>query len=288
MSVRERSNFWHMNSLYKLKIFFLRVVGYEKPLRVAFLKYLSLRQKTFRPHYETILLESCKEAKKLGVNSVSVLELGVAGGNGIIALEKYKKSIENNLKIKIDIYGFDTGEGLPRTNLKEDLVFVWKQGQYKTDKDLIKKKTNSKIFYGDIKNTINDFIKLNPNKICSIFCDLDYYSSTKAFLDQINNLKKYLLPRVLCYFDDLHVPENYISDINGELLAINEFNSSNTSCKLGISIDHIQEFKFPLAKGLIYMLHVFDNPDYNKFIGHAYGDQSSIKSRKINYSILDD
>ena len=277
-----------MNFLYKLKIFFLRVIGYEKPLRVAILKYLSLKYKVFKPHYETILLESCKEAKKLGINNVSVLELGVAGGNGIIALEKYKKSIESYLKIKIDIYGFDTGEGMPRSNLKEDLIFVWKQGQYKINKDLIRKKTNSKIFYGDVKNTINDFIKLNPNKICSIFVDLDYYSSTKAFLDQINSLKKYLLPRVLCYFDDLHVPEKYISDVNGELLAINEFNSSNTSCKLGASIDHVMDFKFPLAKSSVYMLHVFDNPDYNKFVGFAYGDDSDIKSRKITYSILDD
>lgn len=277
-----------MNFLYKLKIFFLRVVGYEKPLRVAFLKYLSVKYKTFKPHYETILLESCKEAKKLGINNVSVLELGVAGGNGIIALEKYKKSIESYLKIKIDIYGFDTGEGMPKSNLKEDLIFAFKPGQFKIDKDSIAKKTNSKIFYGDIKNTVGDFIKLNPNKICCIFFDLDYYSSTKAFLDQVNTLKKYLLPRVLCYFDDLHVPEKYISSVNGVPLAINEFNSLNTNCKLGASVDHILDFKFTLAKSLIYVLHDFDNPDYNRFIGHAYGDDLSIKSKKINYSILDD
>ena len=277
-----------MNFLYKLKIFFLRVLGYEKPLRVAFLKYLQVKYKTFKPHYETVLLESCKEAKKLGINSVSVLELGVAGGNGIIALEKYKKSIEKNLKIKIDIYGFDTGEGMPQSNLKEDLVFVFKPGQFKIDKDLISKKTNSKIFYGDIKNTLNEFIKLNPSKISCIFFDLDYYSSTKAFLDQINNLNECLLPRVLCYFDDLHVPEKYISNINGVPLAINEFNSMNTNYKLGASVDHILDFKFPLAKSLVYILHDFNHPDYNKFIGHSYGDDLSIKSKKINYSILDD
>ena len=277
-----------MNFLYKLKIFFLRIVGYEKPLRVAFLKYLQVKYKTFKPHYETILLESCKEAKKLGINNVSVLELGVAGGNGIIALEKYKKSIEKYLKIKIDIYGFDTGEGMPETNLKEDLVFVFKPGQFKIDKNLIAKKIKSKIFYGDIKNTVSEFIKLKPSKISCIFFDLDYYSSTKAFLDQINNLNEYLLPRVLCYFDDLHVPEKYISSINGVPLAINEFNSTNTNYKLGASVDHILDFKFPLAKSLVYILHDFNHPDYNKFIGHSYGDDLSIKSKKINYSILDD
>ena len=241
-----------------------------------------------RPYYGYCIQKAAELASNLGHKKMSIIELGVAGGNGIIALEKHKKSIESYLKIKIDIYGFDTGEGMPKSNLKEDLIFAFKPGQFKIDKDSIAKKTNSKIFYGDIKNTVGDFIELNPNKICCIFFDLDYYSSTKAFLDQVNTLKKYLLPRVLCYFDDLHVPEKYISNVNGMPLAINEFNSLNTNCKLGASIDHIVDFKFPLAKSLIYVLHNFDNPDYNRFIGHAYGDDLSINSKKINYSILDD
>ena len=41
----------------------------RKPLRVALLKYLSLKFKQFR-HYETILFESCLEAKKLGYKEV--------------------------------------------------------------------------------------------------------------------------------------------------------------------------------------------------------------------------
>jgi hypothetical protein len=76
---------------YKFKIFLLRIIGYDKPYRVALLQYFSSIFKQFRPHYETILLESILEAKRLGYNEVSVLELGVAGGNGIIALENYKK-----------------------------------------------------------------------------------------------------------------------------------------------------------------------------------------------------
>lgn len=76
---------------YKIKIFLFRIFGYDKPLRVAFLKYLTIKFKKFRPHYETILLESALEAKKIGYKKISILELGVAGGNGIIALEKYKK-----------------------------------------------------------------------------------------------------------------------------------------------------------------------------------------------------
>ena len=91
MRKRERKNFSLTFFFYKIKILILRIIGYEKPLRVAILKYLSLKYKTFRPHYETILYQSCLEANKLGYNEVSILELGVAGGNGIISLENYKK-----------------------------------------------------------------------------------------------------------------------------------------------------------------------------------------------------
>ena len=106
---------------YKLNLLFKRIVGYEKPLRVALLGYLSLKFKTFKPHYESILYEACLEAKKLGINQVSVIELGVAGGAGIVSLEKYKKKIERVLDINIDIYGFDTGSGLPKIETDEDL-----------------------------------------------------------------------------------------------------------------------------------------------------------------------
>ena len=136
---------------YRLKIFLLRIWGYEKPLRVAILKYLSIKYKQFRPHYETILLESCIEAKKLGYTEVSALELGVAGGNGIISLEKYKTKIQKLYNIKINIYGFDTGEGLPVINDKLNLPFLWKSGDYKVDKKKLENKVNSKIIYGDIK-----------------------------------------------------------------------------------------------------------------------------------------
>ena len=53
-----------MSLIYRLKIFLLRVIGYEKPLRVAILKYLTIKFRQFRPHYETIMLESAIEAKK--------------------------------------------------------------------------------------------------------------------------------------------------------------------------------------------------------------------------------
>tara|TARA_B110001454_G_C12289955_1_gene254828 strand:- start:37 stop:432 length:396 start_codon:yes stop_codon:yes gene_type:complete len=129
------------NFFYKLSLLFKRIFGYEKPLRVALLGYLSLKFKTFKPHYESILYEACIESKKLGINKVSVIELGVAGGAGIISLEKYKKKIEKVLNIEIEIYGFDTGSGLPEIKLNEDLPFLWRKGLYNIDKTALEKKS---------------------------------------------------------------------------------------------------------------------------------------------------
>ena len=272
---------------FKIKLFIIRLLCYEKPLRVVITKYFSLKFKTFRPHYESILYEGCLEAKKLGYNKVSVLELGVAQGNGILALEKYKKRIQKVLDIKIDIYGFDMGTGMPKTTIPEDLPFYWKEGQYKVDKELLKKNSDSRIFYGNVKETVDDFVKIKPNTICCIFFDLDLYSSTIDFLDHIPKLSGYLLPRVLCYFDDLYNVYNYSGQFNGELKAINDFNKKDLDFKLDRSIDHIHSYKFPLAKSVILTLHSFKHRLYNKYIGRKDDENIAFKSKKYNFKLFE-
>ena len=275
------------NFFFRIKIFMLRVFGYEKPLRVAFLKYLSLKYKTFRPHYETILLESCIEAQKLGYDEISILELGVAGGNGIISLEKYKNKIQKLININVNIYGFDSGVGIPITNDKRDIIFLTKPGTYKIDKQLLEKKIQSKIFYGDIKNTIDLFIKTNPKNIIAIFFDLDLYTSTRDFLKQINKLEDYLCPRVYCYFDDIFNTTHVINQFNGENLAINEFNKISQNLKIGKSYDNIMDFKFPLAKNNLFMMQNFNHPDYNKYIGNDDEENSlSLNNKKVKTNIF--
>ncbi len=272
--------------LYKLKIFILRILGYEKPLRVAILKYLTHKYKQFRPHYETILLESVIEAKKLGYDNITVLELGVAGGNGIISLEKYKKKIEKLTDIKINIFGFDLGEGLPEVNNKFDLPFFWKKGQYKVDKAKLGSSISSKVFYGDIEKTIEEFSKTNPKNIACIFFDLDLYTSTKKFLNNLSHLEKHLTPRVYCYFDDVFSTYHWFNEHNGELLAINDFNKENSNIKIGKSFDNINDFRFPLGKNQLFMLHNYNHKDYNKFIGDDDEDTLGIGDKKINTKIF--
>ena len=277
---------------YKFKILILRIIGYEKPLRVALLKYLSLKFSTFRPHYETLIYESSKNAIKLGFKEINIIELGVAGGDGIRSLAKYKKKVEKIFDIKINIIGFDTGAGLPNITLKEDLPFFWKQGDY-TNKNLnnLEKSSDSiKIYEGNISNTLEKFISENDVKIGLIIFDMDLYSSTKTFLKKIPEFsrKKLLLPRTFCYFDDLFVADYCLDDTNGEPLAIYEFNKTNVDLKLGKSFDHIIDFKFPLAKGQIFTLHDFKNENYNKYVGIYSADSLVEKKNEKFRSILDD
>ena len=271
---------------FYFQLFLKRLVCYEKPYRVALVKYFSLVFKTFRPHYESIVFEACVEAKKLGFKDISVVELGVAGGNGILALEKYKDRIEKVLGINIHIYGFDLGCGLPEIKVPEDLPFKFKEGQFSTDIEVHKEKFRSKIFYGDIKDTVGEFIKTNPATIGCVFVDLDLYTSTVKFLSQIPKLEKVLLPRTLFYFDDIFDREYHVGQFNGELKAINEFNDSHDKFKLSSSIDHIIDYKFPLAKGSIFTLHSFHNKLYNKYIGTIPEDITSLGSKKL-ISLLD-
>ena len=184
--------------------------------------------------------------------------------------------------MQIDVYGFDTGVGLPKTeDVNEDLPFFWRTDLYKMDKDALAKKINSTIFYGDVKDTVDDFVKTKPNQISCIFLDLDLYTSTINFLNQIPKIDQYLLPRVLCYFDDVYVPENYISHFNGVFKAIDEFNEKFKQYKLGTSVDHHKSFKFPLSKTSVYTLHSLDHDLYKKFISSDIESDLSVGSTQM-------
>ena len=218
--------------------------------------------------------------------------MGVAGGNGIKSLYSYKKKIEKILNIKISIIGFDSGSGLPEVKRKEDLPFFWKAGDYTNENisHLEQNYEDVKIYAGDISETIDAFVNETKNKIGCIFFDLDLYSSTKSFLDKIHMLseKNLLLPRTLCYFDDLFIADYGLDETNGEPLAITDFNQENKNLKLGKAFDSISDFKFPLAKNQIFTLHDYNNLNYSKYIGIYSADSLSSKKNKKSRSILDD
>ena len=76
-----------------------------------------------RPAHGYCLWGAVKLAERLGYECISVAEFGVAGGNTLRFILDYAKELERSSGIKIEVYGFDTGEGLPDLEGPSDLPY---------------------------------------------------------------------------------------------------------------------------------------------------------------------
>jgi hypothetical protein len=64
-----------------------------------------------RPNYGFGLFHTARLAEKLGESEITAIEFGVAGGNGLVALEHHAGSLEAETGVRTIIFGFDTGKG---------------------------------------------------------------------------------------------------------------------------------------------------------------------------------
>jgi hypothetical protein len=242
-------------------------------LRALWRKYPSLWVPTrvrygiwSRPHYAYGVFGAAKLAKRLGYRGISVVEFGVAGGNGLIALEEIAKSVSLHFGIPIAVWGFDTGWGMPEPSDFRDLPHVWAKGFYKMDVPALQARlTSAKLVLGDVAETVPKFLD-NSNILPLGFAafDLDYYSSTAKALKIFDGAPTTRLPRVFCYFDDIIWPESAChNEFVGELCAIRDFNSQKETLKL-VSL-HLLRHMRPSPEpwnDQIYVLHDFHHPLY--------------------------
>ncbi len=212
-----------------------------------------------RPHYGYCIEKAAQLAKNLGHNKVSIIELGVAGGNGLISIEKNCELIKKHINIDFEIYGFDMESGLPKPTNYKDEPYKWSEGFYKMDKEKLEKRLNiSKLIIGDVEKTIRSFFSdYNPAPIGCIMFDLDLYSSTKSAFKLFDGDDKYFLPRLMCYFDDIGSIE-----FLGERLAIKEFNDQNITKKIGQNLK--LKFNTKVRGNYIFEFHNFEHQDYSK------------------------
>jgi hypothetical protein len=222
-----------------------------------------------RPNYAYCLYNGALLAKKLGYSGISVLEFGVAGGQGLSNLEICAEHIRKSLSIDIDIYGFDSGEGLPEPLDYRDLPYHWRKSFYKMDFYKLKKRLKmAKLILGDVKDTCKNFLeKYNPQPIAAIMFDLDFYSSTANALKIFEGDEKHFLPRIFCYFDDVTGSEiEAYNEYTGTRLAINEFNLCHKTKKLAKAYFLLEQKAVEDWYHRIYMFHNFQHSKYNKFI----------------------
>jgi hypothetical protein len=256
------------NTLTSLIIKFI-IRGLDKIFKFKVITLLKTNS-TLRPNYTYSVYHAASLAKRLNHESVSVIEFGVATGRGVLFLENIAERIGKELKINIEIYGFDLGNGLSAPKNFKDLPYWFQAGFYKMNKNLLKKKLKiTKLIIGDVKHSVNFFLKNYKHApIGAIFNDLDYYHSTINSFKIFNspNLKKYL-PRIFLYFDDIVGTElEMYNSFSGELLAIKEFNIKNKNKKITQNQNLISSSN-EKWRYQIYYFHNFKHHDYNKFIG---------------------
>lgn len=229
-----------------------------------------LGQDRARPNYVWGVVNAAILARNLKIPSISVLELGVAGGNGLVALEKIADRAGKALGVQIEVYGLDTGVGLPKPTDYRDLPQLFTGGMFPMDVPKLRARLKTaKLSLGPVEKTIPEFLKSKHAPIGFVAFDVDLYTSTVHALRLFEANDEHLLPRIYCYFDDIH-GYSY-SDFTGELLAISEFNEVHGMRKIS-KITGMQ-YSVPTAclpgdwVDLIYMAHIFDHQLYSMFDG---------------------
>ena len=217
-----------------------------------------------RPHYAWGVLQGAALAKVLGFKRVSVLEIGVAGGAGLLAMERTAELFEDAVDMKIDVYGFDTGVGIPKPQDFRDMPFKWSEGYYPCDvKKLEQRLRRAKLKIGLLKDTMPEFVREIAGPVAFVGFDTGMYTGTKDAMSLFDGRHEVLIPRVACSFRSAIGKD--VSDFAGERLAISEFNASHSMRKIS-KIFGLTYFVPPQFRwwwiDMMYVLHIFDHPQY--------------------------
>lgn len=223
------------------------------------------------PQYAYGLLQATFLASRLNRTHLAAIELGVAGGNGLVELERLAQLLTEPHGLALDVVGFDLGTGMPRPLDFRDMPCVWQEGFFQMDERALRSRLrDAKVILGDVAFTGPQYLAAHHAPIGFMSFDLDYYSSTTAAINAfLEAPTEHYLPRVICYFDDTVGPhEELHSEFTGELLAIREFNDRHLDRKLGRI--HGLRSKLAPIEGTwiegIFVLHLFEHPEYNRYV----------------------
>ncbi|HEU5293748.1 MAG TPA: hypothetical protein VFU71_03060 [Burkholderiaceae bacterium] len=228
---------------------------------------LEMADNGMRVPYAWGMLQGALLGAGLGFPRVSMVEFGVAGGNGLVAMETIAGFIEKRLDIGIDIYGLDSGAGLPPPKDYRDVPNLCSSGLYAMDQAKLRARLHrTELVLGDIKDTVDEFAATMRAPLAFLACDFVLYSATAQGLKILDAPEQALLPRVHCYFDDV-LGFTY-GDDNGERLAIHEFNRAHAQRKISpiYGLRHYvhSEFSSDMWVEKFWIGHVFDHSLYTR------------------------
>jgi hypothetical protein len=190
-----------------------------------------------RPAYLLGLMFAAEQARLEGVRAFSAIEFGVAGGTGLLILQKEAEAVEAHTGIAIKVYGFDIGsDGLPEfIGDYRDHPDVWRPGDFPTDVEHLRYwlSARTRLILGDVRDTVPRFFD-DPQvpAVGFVAVDLDLYSSAKQALRILSGPERRMLLHVPVYCDDIDETRGH--RFGGELLAIEEFNEEHQHVKIDV------------------------------------------------------
>jgi hypothetical protein len=220
-----------------------------------------------RQQHAYSLLNVADQAKNLGHKKVSIFEFGVAAGAGLLNLQNISKKITAITGVDFEIYGFDTGAGMPPPSSYKDHPELYAEGDFPMNFEALKQRLdpNTKLIIGPIKNSLIDFTNqdFSSAPIAFISIDVDYYSSTVDCLQLLKCKATDYLPRVLVYLDDLEDLSH--NTYCGELAAITEFTNQNPlrPIERHTFLRSFRIFKNAPWIDHIFQAHILDHPHRN-------------------------
>jgi hypothetical protein len=191
-----------------------------------------------------------------------------------VALEEHADYVKCETGVEVVIYGFDTGTGMPPPVDYRDMPYLWQAGDFVMDQEKLKARLrSSKLILGPVEETVQKFCREeNCPPIGFIAFDLDYYSSTVSAFKIFEGDMKRLLPRVVCYFDDMVGGISWAyNEFMGELLAIKEFNEAHRDMKIA----PVQGLRFSsgdprLWHEQIFVAHILNHGNYDRTISEFH------------------
>ena len=157
---------YHIQSLLlsplPLRIYLLQIM--MKRMRLGTFKQRLKYDGVVYPPYAHGMWSAALQAKSLGLKKITAIEFGVASGGGLMAMEKHGTEIKNLTGVDFEIFGFDTGKGLPKPTDYKDQCYFWKESDFVMDQEKLENNlVFAKLIIGEIQNTIKHFIQDSLN-----------------------------------------------------------------------------------------------------------------------------
>ena len=233
---------------------------------------LAARDGRQRDAYTWCTLHAARLARHIGQDRITVAEFGVAGGKGLLALERAAAWAEERYDVRVDVVGFDSGLGLGAPKDARDLPNIWSQGDFVMDERRLRAQLDrAELVLGWVADTLPAWLERDPAPVGFCAFDVDQYRATVDALAILRAPHDNLLPRVHCLFDD--VLGYTFGDGNGERLAIREFNERDPSRWISqlYGLQHFVPQRLRDASWVekIFMAHLTEHPDYARPDGLA-------------------